>query len=165
MKKSTILMLLIIYVVAFFVVGLLGVSVSAHYHVNYVTEIIVEPLKETHVIEYTQAGGHSREEIVSDHDKSHARYNRKYNYCTTFEPGLILGFRVQVKPDNSTYDKYETIYTEKPNTFTLEQSGDSTIYIHMLKKGTFTLRFQSTDGNRTETELKVTVFKEGTVLE
>ena len=165
MKKSTILMLVVIYVVAFFVVGLFGVSLRAHYKVNYVSEIIVKPLETTEVVEHTGAGGHEVEEILNEEDPEHARYNRTYRYAAAYTPGLVLGFRVQVKPDNSTYDKFETLYTEKPNTYTIETKENSNdVYIHMLKKGTVILRFQSTDANRTETVLQVTVFKEGTVL-
>ena len=158
-------MLVIIYILAFFIVGLFGITVQAHYHVNYVTEITVEPLKDTPIVEYKLAGGHTREELVNEQDPDHDRYNRVYRYCAAYEPGLILGFRIQVQPENSTYGKFETIYTEKPTVFELERKDESTIYLHIHKKGSINLIFQSTDGNRTETQVQITVFKEGTNLD
>ena len=54
MKKSTILMLIVIYVVAFLVVGFFGVSISGHYNVNYVTEILITPLEGTVLNEHKE---------------------------------------------------------------------------------------------------------------
>ena len=159
MKKSTILMILVIYVVAFLVVGFLGVSISGHYNVNYVAEILITPLEGTVLNEHVENGGHTVEPIINEQDPDHARYNRVYRYETDFEPGLILGFRVQVKPDNSTYSNYMLSYTEKPNSYEVEDKKDeSKVYIHIYKAKSYTLTFQSTDGNRTTTKLIVTLF-------
>ena len=166
MKKSTILMLVVIYIVAFFVVGLLGVSIRSHYQVNYVEELLVKPLEETQEIlqEDVENGGHSVEEIKNEEDVDHIRYNRKYTYRTVYQADLVLKFKIQVMPENSTYNKFETEYTEKPNIFTVDVNDDSTVYIHVKKKGVINIKFLSTDANRTESDLYITVFKEGTVL-
>lgn len=166
MKKSTILMLVVIYIVAFFVVGLLGVSIRSHYQVNYVEQLLIKPLEETEKIlqEDVENGGHSVEEIKNEEDVDHVRYNRIYTYRTVYQADLVLKFKVQVMPENSTYNQFETAYTQKASLFTVDVNDDSTVYIHVKKRGVINIKFLSTDANRTESDLTIYVFKEGTVL-
>ncbi len=156
MKKSTILVLLLIYIVSFFVVGLIGVSIRSNYQVSYVSEILITPL-EGQVINEMEPG-HTTKEISNPEDPDHIRYEHSYNYETDYEPNLIVKFKVQVKPDNTTYNTFETIYS-KSSLYLITVNEDNTVFIAVYDSYTnIELTFQSSDGNRLQTTLRLMVF-------
>ena len=152
MKKSTILFLIVVYIAAFFVVGLIGISLRSHYEINYVTEILVEKMDNQPNLELAKS---EREEIVSKDDPDHARYNNSYVYDVDYVKDLVLKFKVTVKPDNSTYSTFTIDNLPKETIAKVEKNEDSTIYVHVYKALTFSFQITSTDGNNLISKVQI----------
>lgn len=156
MKKSTILLLIVIYIAAFFIVGLVGISIRSNYKVSYVSEILLTTLEGQKIEEMEP--GHIRKEIKNPEDPDHIRYENQYNYQTDYEDNIIVKFKVQVKPDNTTYSTFETIYQES-DLYKVTVNTDNTVYIAVYSPYTnIDVTFQSSDGNRLQTNLRLMVF-------
>ena len=141
MKKSTILILVVVYVIAFFIVGLMGMQLRAHYEVNYVNEIRITPFEESGLVERAPV---TTEKYGKEDDPEHLRIVHEYSYKVKYTSGLVLKFNVEVIPDNSTYRDFKFSYPENsPCTFT--KNEDSTIFVTEIKKyGSFKTELQFT---------------------
>ena len=130
MKKSTILFLVVVYVVAFFIVGFLGIQLRSHYQVNYVNEIKVVPFEESGLVERSPV---QTETFGTNDDPEHLRIVHEYNYKVKHTEGLILKFNIQVIPDNTTYREFKLSYPENSKcVFT--KNEDSTLFISDIVK-------------------------------
>lgn len=158
MKKSTILFLVVIYIAAFFVVGLIGISIRSHYQMNYVSEITVEKMGNNSTLVLRDDDGFKQEEIVSVDDPDHARYNNFYHYNVDFEPNMVLQFKVVVKPDDSTYSDFDIFAKSKETVGKVEKNDDSTIYVYIYKARDFVFDIVSTDGNKVTSEVKISAW-------
>ena len=138
MKKSTILILVVVYVLAFFVVGLMGMQIRAHYQVNYVNEIKVTPFEESGLVESSPV---QTETFGSQDDPEHLRIVHEYNYKVKYVEGLIIKFHIEIVPDNSTLKEFKLSYPENsPCVFT--HNEDSTVFVSdIVKYGSFKTEF------------------------
>ena len=152
MKKSTILLLIVVYIAAFFIVGLIGISLRSHYEINYVSEIIVEKMEGQPNLELNRL---EREEIVSKDDPDHARYNNSYVCDVDYVKDLVLKFKVSVKPDNSTYSTFSIDNLPKESIATIVKNVDSTVFVYVHKPLTFSFEFTSADGNNLVSKVQV----------
>ena len=92
MKKTTILLLVIVYVLSFLIIGLLGQSVRGYDPVVYPESILVtDPDGLTTV-----------KENVKDKDTGELLYNY-YFRVNTYTPGMSVRIRAQVKPETTSY--------------------------------------------------------------
>lgn len=142
MKKSTILLVVVVYIVAFFVVGFFGIQVRSFYSVNYINEILVTPHEQTNVVL-------EKDERVTQGDESDLksyRVTHDYLYTVNYTAGMTLVFNVEIIPDNSSISEYQWDHDENSefkenNFYKIEKdSVDKTITISIKKKitGTFT---------------------------
>ena len=141
MKKSTILILVVVYVIAFFIVGLMGMQIRSHYEVNYVNEIKVVPFEESGLVERSPT---KTETYGKEDDPEHLRIVHEYNYRVDYHAGLVLKFNIQVIPDNTTFRDFKFTYPENsPCKFT--KNEDSTIFVtDIVKYGSFKTELQFT---------------------
>jgi len=85
MKKSTIFLVLLVYIASFIVVGLLGIQVRAHNEIIYVEDIKLAPVNPDAF-------------IVNEYSEEKERYE----FWTYYEEGMILQFKASVYPANVT---------------------------------------------------------------
>ena len=105
MKKSTILLLVVVYIMSFFIIGLLGNSVRS-YNPVYEPESIelVEPDEKTTLA--------NEDGPLTDPDGNVWDYWFVYHGYTA---GSVVRIKANVKPDNSTYP-YVTFVKDAENT-------------------------------------------------
>lgn len=133
MKKSTILMLIVVYVIAFFVVGLRGMELRSHYQVSYINEILVEPFEEI--------GMTLTEDIRTDlneeeEKESLKRYTHDYKYRIDYSDGIVIKFDVKLIPANTSISEflfYMDEQYEKMCSVAIDNS-DKTIFISNISK-------------------------------
>lgn len=133
MKKSTILMLIVFYIIAFFVVGLKGMELRSHYQVSYINEILVEPFEEI--------GMTLTEDIRTDlneeeEKESLKRYTHDYKYRINYTEGMVIKFDVKLVPSNTSISEFQFYMDEqyqKICTPTIDNS-DKTIFLSNISK-------------------------------
>ena len=152
MKKATILLVLLVYIVAFFAVGLFGIAIRTNYKMNYVNEILIEKMDDQPGLVERK---HDRVETTKDiKDEQYRRFENTYDYTLSYEKGVVAKFRVKVLPTNSTYTTFTLIPTEDPN-LTYEIKDETLLYITFNKRRTASFIVESTDGNKTQTMVTV----------
>lgn len=110
MKKSTILLLVVVYILSFFVIGLLGASIK-----NYDPEIYPES------VELVEPDGRTTLTInPTDPDTGEKLYDYYFVYRNYSSGGVRI--RAIVKPDNTTYPDVIFTKDEKNTNFTIEDS-------------------------------------------
>ena len=92
MKKSTILLLVLVYIVSFFVIGLLGHSIR-----NYDPEIYPESIE---IIDPDNRTTVSKD--TTDPDTGELLYNYYFVY-KNYKSGDSVRIKANIKPDNCTY--------------------------------------------------------------
>lgn len=151
MKKSTILLVLVVYIISFFIVGLLGISIKSNYEMNYVNEILVTPMEEQiGLVEVS----HERVELTQNVDEEYRRFENSYTYSIDYQKGLVVKLRVKVVPDNSTYTKFDLV-TEPSDYISFEIKDETLVYITFNKRRAANFTLESTDGNKTPTNVSV----------
>ena len=110
MKKSTILLLLVVYILSFFVIGLLGNSVRSY-----------DPVYEPESIELYEPDGKtflaSENGPITDSDGNVFDYWFVY---AGYVPGSVVRIQAAVKPDNSTYPNVTFMKDAQNTSFTLD---------------------------------------------
>lgn len=133
MKKSTILLLVIVYIVAFFVVGLRGMELRSHYHVSYINEIQVIPFEE---IGMTLSQDIRTDLNEEETDETRKRFTHEYKYRVNYADDLVLKFDVKILPSNTTINEFQFYMDEayrKMSTPTIDNS-DKTIFLSNIDK-------------------------------
>ena len=111
MKKSTILILVIVYIVSFFLIGLLGQAVRAYDPVVYPESIeLVEPDHTATVMR-----------DVEDPGKPNYDY---YFIVNPYREGMSITLKATVKPDNTSFPNVNFIRDASNTTFNLLTSMD-----------------------------------------
>lgn len=152
MKKSTILVILAVYLIAFFVVGLLGISIRSNYVVNYVNEIQVTAVEDQPYLTLTN---HEREE-KKELKEEDTKYYNTYTYRVAYEKNIIAKFKVRLLPDNTSFTKFNIYYTESSR-YTVEVHDNEFVYVTFLKGKTNALiTLESIDGNKTYSTIDIT---------
>lgn len=114
MKKSTILMLVIVYIVSFFLIGLLGQAVRAYDPVVYPTSIeLVEPDNIATV----------KKDVRDPEDNDKVLYDY-YFIVNPYHDGMSITIKATVKPDNTSFPNVNFIRDASNTTFNLLTSGD-----------------------------------------
>lgn len=133
MKKSVIITIIVIYVIAIFVVGFIGMEMEV------ANELV--PV----------------ENIVCVTDGAEKKENEEYDYLikSSFEEGLKIELKCQVIPDNATQKKLQ--YIGEGQSFKLTPNSDGTATVEFLKKGSATITVKSTDNNGVSIKIKILV--------
>ncbi len=109
MKKSTIIVLVIVYIVSFFLVGLLGQAVRAYDPVVYPESIVlVEP-----------DGIATVQTDVKDPNNSSKILYDYYFVVNPYQHGMSVTIKATVKPDNTSFPNVSYIKDESNDTFNL----------------------------------------------
>ena len=110
MKKSTIIILVVVYIVSFFLVGLLGQAIRAYDPVVYPESIVlVEP-----------------DGVATEHrDVTYG--DKKFDYYYVVNPyqmGMSVRIKATVKPDNTSFPTVSFIKDEQNTSFILNTSAE-----------------------------------------
>ena len=108
MKKSTVLLLVVVYVLSFLIIGLLGQAVRAYNPTIYPESItLVEPdnIAEVH-------------KDVKDHDTGEIMYDY-YFIIRTYKEGMSVRIKAEVKPDNSSFPNVDFFKDGSDETYNL----------------------------------------------
>lgn len=113
MKKSTILLLVVVYIVSFFVIGLLGQAIRGYNEQVYPTSIVLEdPDKKTEM---------TTDIIDEDTGEKLFDYNFVYHNYTA---GTIFKIKATVQPDNCTWPNVSFTKDGENKRFNLEQKDE-----------------------------------------
>lgn len=109
MKKSTILLLVVVYIVSFFVIGLLGHSIR-----NYDPEIYPESIE---IIDPDNRTTVSKD--TTDPDTGELLYNYYFVY-KNYKSGDSVRIKANIKPDNCTYPDVKFTKDASDTSFKIE---------------------------------------------
>lgn len=141
MKKSTFLIVALVYIVSFIIVGLFGASIKGYDPIIYVESIsLTVPQQAT---------------AITDKTSSQDEYD--YYYAAKYKEGMIITLKAEVKPDNTTYPEVDVSYDETQTVYTVSVVDNVFIYVSFAKKGTATFVVESTDGMKLQTSVKILV--------
>lgn len=133
MKKSTILMLIVIYIVAFFVVGLMGIKLRNHYSVSYLNQIQIEAFEESKVekVKYETVQINEGQEISDEKKRIQSTY--EFKTTTAHTADMVLKFRVVLIPENTTFSDYKLNVPDTKNMYSVKKGGDGTIFVENIQ--------------------------------
>ena len=130
-------MVIIVYIVAFFLVGLLGMQVRSHFHVDYLNEIKVSEFVLATEEPKMKLKKHTRVPLNEEQDvkEERKRYQNYYEFDTIvpYEEGMVLKFNIELVPENSTINDYK-IWKTTATSFVAEKQSDGKIFISNIKK-------------------------------
>ena len=110
MKKSTVLLLVVVYIISFFIIGLLGNSVRSY-----------DPVYEPESIELVEPDGKT---FLSNDDGQPITVDDKdYHYWFVYQgyvTGSVVRIKANVKPDNSTYPNVSFVKDSQDTSFVME---------------------------------------------
>lgn len=144
MKKSTIFLLVLVYIVSFIIVGLFGIQVRAHDQIIYVDSITLKAVDEVNV---------------------HTTYdeeNKIYKFWTYYpdesdDEKRKIQFVTEVLPANATNRGIEVIL-DNPNVRDVKVDKEFIdIYLNEGGIGTIDFSVVSTDGNNLTIDAKLTI--------
>lgn len=139
MKKSVVLTIGVIYVLAIVVVGFIGMKMKVYNQHIYVESItcISEGYKE--------------------YDQSHPeKKNGIDGYIKVdYEEGSAVLLKCVIHPENATDQDLEYNYDSSSTIFVVEKQSDGTAYVRFLKPGTARITIKSTDGTNKTLVIKI----------
>ena len=138
MKKSTILLLVVFYIAAFFVVGLLGMQIRSHYQVSYVNEFIIKPMEDMKSLNLKIDDKQTKTETFGDAetDPTHVRTVHEYVYKPIkYREGLTLKFEVEFNPQNTSLSDYVLHWKDTTTLYKVTKDDiDKTIFVTDIQK-------------------------------
>ena len=129
MKKSTIFLLILVYIASFIIVGLFGIQTRAHNEIIYVDSITLKAV---------------------DEDNVQSKYNETknlYTFVTYYEENLIVKLKAEVLPANATNAAVKVNVSTDLATFEIVEDVFINITIKEGGYGTIEFDVVSTDGN------------------
>lgn len=129
MKKSTIFLLILVYIVSFIIVGLFGIQTRAHNEIIYVDNITLKAV---------------------DEDAVQMKYDEKtnlYKFVTYYEDNLIVKLKAEVLPANATHSAVKVNASTDLATFEIVEDVFINITISEGGYGAIEFDVVSTDGN------------------
>ena len=152
MKKSTIFVVLLVYLVSFFIVGFLGIGIKSAFSVTYVSEITITELPDQPTL---TLNAHERAENLTA-EGEHNTFTNDYKYSFTYVKNTTLKFRVNVLPIESTHKEFTFInLLESPYVTYDVKQDESLVFVTFLKRRAASFTIQSTDGDKTETTISI----------
>ena len=114
MKKSTILILVIVYIVSFFLIGLLGQAVRAYDPVVYPSSIVLSEVDNIAEVKRDIPDSDKPGEILYDY----------YFIVHEYKDNMSVTIKATVKPDNTNFPNVNYIKDETNTTFNLKTKAD-----------------------------------------
>ncbi len=152
MKKSTIFVVLLVYLVSFFIVGFLGIGIKSAFSVTYVSEITITELPDQPTL---TLNSHERVENTTA-EGEHNTFTNEYKYSFIYSKDTTLKFRVNVLPVESTHKDFEFInLLDSPYVTYDVKEDESLVFVTFSKRRAASFVIQSTDGDKTETTVNI----------
>lgn len=159
MKKSTIFLLVLVYVASFLIVGIFGISVKSYDSTYYVEKVNVE-VAATQVVE-----GVDPKVIRTVQEEDNIRHYRTvvmFNYVEKTEEdsaGTVVRLKASVHPTNATDPGLRFEANEISDVATVTQE-DNKIYFNIAfkQKGSFKFDICATDGYGAITTVQLMYF-------
>lgn len=128
MKKSTIFLIILVYIASFIIVGLFGVQIRAHDEIIYVESIALEKVDE------------------SVYKSSYIEGKKTYNFVSYYQDNLIVKIKANVLPANVTHGEVKVNYDSE--ICKIEVVEAVYIYVTVFNDGYGSVDFDvvSTDG-------------------
>lgn len=148
MKKSVILVIAVIYVLAIVVVGFIGIRMKI-YNANVYVEKI---------------------ECVSDNyrkcNENDDFYQKGYDgyISVIYEENLKVLIKCNIYPENASEKKLEYIYDKSSTTYTLTCNDDGTANVEFFKGGSATIIVKSTDNVGTSIKILINAVDLGGIV-
>lgn len=143
MKKSVILTIGVIFIIAIVVPGFIGLRMRVYNETRYVEEIIC----------ITE--GYTKYDPSKPDEKPKIDQGIEGYIIEQFTPGLKVVIKCQLKPDNATNQKLEYAYDEKSRVFSVTENADGTATIEFHEKGTATIIIRATDNKKKSIEIEI----------
>ncbi len=146
MKKSVIITIMVIYILAIVVVGFIGIRLKVYNEQKYVEKIecISDGYKN---YDSTTTTGASKIEA------GYVGYIR-----ADYQTGLKVEIKCRITPDNATNKKLEYIVDDKPSIYQLTTNSDGTATIEFFKGGVATVIIRATDSKQTQIKIEISAF-------
>ena len=146
MKKSVIITIIVIYVLAIVVVGFIGLKMKVYDEQKYVEKI--ECISDG----YKDYDPNTETGLAKIH-AGYIGYIKK-----DYKSGLKVEIKCRITPDNATHKKLEYIYDENSTIYKLTTNSDGTATIEFLTGGVATIIIRSTDSKQTQIKIEVSAF-------
>lgn len=140
MKKSTVLLVALIYVISFLIVGIFGISVRG-YHNN----VYVESIK------ITDPDNGAAGLVVKEPDLE----TEDYYFFVRYKTDLTVRVEARVLPDNTTFPEVNYSWDLEQGVFTLEKVDKIYAVVHFNKKGSARFVAESTDGEKVQSRILI----------
>lgn len=147
MRKSVILMIMAVYVLAICAVGFLGLNTRILDPIEYVTEIEVRSL--------------INEETGDDYEAQHIVKDNETYYLVTLNLSEVQGNKLKVnfrvKPEKPTDAGVMITLSETPKASLEKDETADTYYVVINDRGVVTLHLVAHDGKGAKSELRINV--------
>lgn len=147
MKKSTLIIIMIIYIASIVVINFFGLSVKVYNEVINVTSI--ECFNETDDQATVQTNSKGIKELVIDYNKLHTDVDSEGK-----EYKLYM-LQIRVIPDNATYKSFRLAGEHRNIKFAKDGNGRDTGIIMFYGKAFVDVKIISTDGQNITTNLSI----------
>ncbi len=143
MKKSVILLILVVYIASMCIVGFFGIKLRVYDEVVKVEKI--ECVTKSDSIIKTE-GNKDLEFLYNDGIEYYAGY--------FYTEGLSVTLAFSVSPDNATNKNIEFI-ANTSSQYTLKDNGDNSVTITFNQKASIILIVRAEDSNNAQTKLRI----------
>lgn len=148
MKKSTIFLVAVVYIVSFIIVGFFGISIKGYFEDIYVEEIRITCPEQ----------GVTIRDATDYDDVDEAGHVRSYDFRTFFENkegnGMEILLKAEVYPLNTSFKNVDVVYDEDQSSYKPRVEG-SYIHVEIYKSSVSSFAVQSTDGKKYQVRVKI----------
>lgn len=156
MKKSTIFLLVLVYIASFLIVGIFGISVKSYNSTYYVEKVNIE-------VAPTQVSGVNptipKGLIADENELRHYTCTVRYNYVekdTNGDIKCVVRLKASVYPTNATTSTLRLQADETSDVATVTQEDNNVYFNVSFKiKGSFSFDVYATDGYGAYTTVKL----------
>lgn len=154
MKKSTIFLLVLVYIASFLIVGLFGISVKSYDSIQYIESILIE-IPTTQVENVTPTIG---KEVKDDNIDRHMIYTIRFNYIEKDLDGKIntvVRLKASPYPSNSTTTGLRLQVPEESSVASVTQEDNFYFNVSFFEEEAYSFDIYATDGYGAYTTVKL----------
>ena len=147
MKKSTILLVVAVYIVSFLIVGFFGIQARGYFKDVYVEDIKLICPEQTVKVE--DMG------VQKDDSTGEEYYFFKTKYQSNEGQGIKVVFKAEVYPLETSFKAINVIYDDGQSAYSATIVDDYYIHLQINKKAMCRFSVESTDGKKFQKEVRV----------
>ncbi len=147
MKKSTILLVAVVYIISFIIVGFFGISAR-----GYFKDVYVEDIK---MICPEQAVKVDNMGTITDPDTGKDYYYFKTKFAKNDGAGIKVIFKAEVYPLETSFKAINVVYDESQTVYSATIVDDYYIHLQINKVGMCRFAVESTDGKKLQREVRI----------